>query len=124
MVKHKGGLPMSVRIERIEKDGSKWAVCGSTEGELEMGISALQKSLHKAEEKPKPKGPGRPPHQAVPREQQRKEKRQRVAIGLLRAIRDAPADGADSSALTTAIGIEPGSKALGSLVAMVERLVQ
>src|ERR1700737_909530 len=108
---------MSVRIERIDKDGTKWAVSGATQGELETGVAALQKALARAEEKQEIKrGPGRPPKNGAAVQKQIDVERIRVAIAVLRSISAAPSGGQISSALTAAAGLPAASKALGPVM--------
>jgi hypothetical protein len=118
---------MSARIERVEKDGSRWVVSGVSQGDLETGIAALQKVLHKAEEPTErlERPRGRPPKNGVAREKARGLSRLQQAISVLRAISEASTkQGAVNAALTSAIGMEPGNKALGSVMGMVGRLLE
>jgi hypothetical protein len=114
---------MSVRIERTDKDGARWAVSGNNQAELELGIAALQSALNKADEGRQSKKPGRQPKNPAAQTDKRQTERLQQAIQVLRAISEAPG-GADSAALTAALGWDANkNRGIGSIMSMVGRLL-
>jgi hypothetical protein len=111
---------MGVRIERLEKDGGRWIVCGNSQEELQTGIQALRIALDGNSTKGRR---GRPPKNGVARSTEKEQARLRTALVILRAINEAGKSGANGSSLSGAAGIDEG-RALGPIMGMVVRVLR
>lgn len=107
---------------RIEKDG--WVVSGTTLGDLQIGIKAVQAALESDVQPSQSRRRGRPPGtggKTAENRRKKRERRMRLALDFLREIKKHP-NGVMTNAVAGKLKINP--RGIGNVFQTVEKLAE